>query len=282
MNRTSSLRLPKLTVATAVGCLLLASATMVAQAIPADSLLSGFEPSDDFLLVIAGKEQPKAEIFFSEKARCYLLLSSELPSPVLINAPAMSVETVDLMKVSRHPDGTIDLLADAALAPSGKYTVHDTNIEFVVGGRAMQITKRPYMLGPHTGAELLANSLSYQKTAKNYSPDAGILKRLKGQKEKVRILTFFGSWCPHCKRHLPLLLKVEQGLTGSNFQFDYYGLPSPFNGEPEAEKYDVSGVPTAILFIGGKEVGRIPASQWSNPEVALDLQLNGPGRSAAR
>ena len=33
------------------------------------------------------------------------------------------------------------------------------------------------------------------------------------------------------------------------------------------------------LFIGGKEIGRIPNSQWSNPEVALDLQLNGPKNS---
>ena len=282
MTRNAPLPYPKLTMAALACCLVLLPVAAIAQAIPADSLLSGFEPSDDFLLVIGGKEQPKAEIFFSERARCYLLLSSELPSPVLINAPAMTVETVDLMKVSRHPDGTIDLLADAVLEPSGKYTVRDTNIDFTVNGRSAQITKRPYMLGPHTGSELLANSLSYQKTAKNYTPDAGILKRLKGQKEKVRILTFFGSWCPHCKRHLPLLLKVEQGLAGSNIQFDYYGLPSPFNGEPEAEKYGVTGVPTAILFIGGKEVGRLPASQWSNPEVALDLQLNGPGKAAAR
>jgi thiol-disulfide isomerase/thioredoxin len=109
-----------------------------------------------------------------------------------------------------------------------------------------------------------------------------ILKRLKGHKEAVRVLTFFGTWCPHCKQRLPLLLKVEQGLAGSKFQFEYYGLPSPFDSEPEAKSHKIDGVPTAILYVGDKEIGRIPHSQWSNPEVALDLQLNGPGRSKAR
>ena len=261
---------------------ILVPASAGAQAAPADAHFQGFVPNDDFVLVVAGKEQPRAEVFYSERARAYLVLTSELASPVLINAPAMTVETVDLMKVARQADGSIDLLADASLSPSGKYQIRETDIEFEVAGRTIQLKQAPWVLGKHSGTEVLSASLSYQKTAKGYSPDATIIKRLRSQKEKIRVLTFFGSWCPHCKRHLPLLLKVEQALAGSNFEFDYYGLPSPFSGEPEAEKYKVSGVPTAILFRGGKEIGRIPASQWSNPEVALDLQINGPGQSGKR
>jgi thiol-disulfide isomerase/thioredoxin len=253
-----------------------------AQAVPADAFFRGFEPNGDFLLTIAGKEEPKAEILRSESARSYLILSSELASPILVNVPGGTVETVQLMKVARQPDGTVDLLADATLAAGGKFQVQGANIEFQIDGKLLQLRQRPYVLGLTSGTSLLASSPSYQKTAKGYAPDAGILKRLKAQKEPVRVLTFFGSWCPHCKRHLPLLLKVEQGLAGSKFQFDYYGLPHPFDSEPEAKKYGIDGVPTAILFVGGKEVGRIPASQWSNPEVALDLQLNGPGRANTR
>jgi hypothetical protein len=75
-------------------------------------------------------------------------------------------------------------------------------------------------------------------------------------------------------------LRVEEALSGSKFQFEYYGLPRPFDGDAEAKKHDVHSVPTAILFAGDEEVGRIPTTQWSNPEIALDLQLNGPGRKA--
>jgi thiol-disulfide isomerase/thioredoxin len=172
--------------------------------------------------------------------------------------------------------------ADATLEKAGNYTIRESEISFTVAGKELVLKQRPWKLGKLTGAELLASNPGYQRGAKSYTPDAAILKRLKGHKEAVRVLTFFGTWCPHCKQRLPLLLKVEQGLAGSKFQFEYYGLPSPFDSEPEAKSHKIDGVPTAILYVGDKEIGRIPHSQWSNPEVALDLQLNGPGRSKAR
>ena len=164
------------------------------------------------------------------------------------------------------------------MQPAGKYVVDGPNISFSYSNRQLRMSPRPYLLGKHTGAELLAHNPAYVRKANAYTPDAAIMKRLKAQKEPVRILTFFGSWCPHCSAHVPLLLKVEQGLAGGKIQFDYLGMPKgPEFGEvPEAKQYKIDGVPTSILFIGGKEIGRIPNSQWSNPEVALDLQLNGP------
>ena len=261
---------------------LLAAAPLAAQAVPSDAHYKGFQPEGDFILTVGGKDQPSAEIFKSEGARSFLVISSELPSPVLINSAAKSVETVDLMKVSRQVDGSIDLLADATLESAGSYTIGEKDIAFTVAGKELTLKQRPWMLGKHTGPELLASNPGYQRGAKSYTPDAAIVKRLKAHKESVRVLTFFGSWCPHCKARLPLLLKVEQGLAGSKIQFDYYGLPSPFDSEPEAKSHKIDGVPTAILYVDGKEIGRIPNSQWSNPEVALDLQLNGPGRAKTR
>jgi len=263
----------------ALAALLLGAGPLVAQAVPADSVYRGFLADSDLILTIAGKEQPAAEVYKAEQARSFLVISSELPSPILINAASKSVETVDLMKVSRQVDGSIDLLADATLESAGTYTIREKDIAFTIAGKELALKQRPWQLGRKTGAELLASNPGYQRGAKSYTPDAAILKRLKGHKDPVRVLTFFGTWCPHCKQRLPLLLKVEQALAGGRFQFEYYGLPSPFDSEPEAKSHKVDGVPTAILYVGDKEVGRIPHSQWSNPEVALDLQLNGPGRS---
>ncbi len=255
-----------------------ASASAAAQTVPADAVLRNFELSGDFVLAIDGKEQPKAEIYFSESARAYVLIAAEFPSPILVSAPTQSVDTIDLMKVSKQPNGVIDLLADAVFEPAGKYKVEGPNIEFTYSGKKLRVSPRPYLIGKHTGQELLAYNPSYERKARNYTPDAGIMKRLKERKEPVRILTFFGSWCPHCSTHVPLLLKVEQGLAGGRFQFEYVGMPkgAAFGDVPEAKQYKVTGVPTAILFVGDKEIGRIPNAQWANPEVALDLQLNGP------
>jgi len=256
----------------------LTAGPVAAQAVPADAVLRNFEISGDFILAIDGKEQPKAEIYFSETARAHILIAAELPSPILISAATQSVDTIDLMKVAKQPTGTIDLLADAVMEPAGKYTVDGPNISFSYAGKKLRLSPRPYLLGKHTGAELLAHNPAYVRKANAYTPDAGIMKRLKSQKEPVRILTFFGSWCPHCSAHVPLLLKVEQGLSGSKFQFEYLGMPKGpgFAEVSEAKQYKVTGVPTSIFFIGDKEIGRIPNTQWSNPEVALDLQVNGP------
>lgn len=254
------------------------AAPPAARAVPSDAVLRNFELSGDFILVVDGKEQPKAEIYQSEPARAFVVIASELVSPLLISAATQSVDTVDLMKVAKQPSGAIDLLADAVLQPAGRYKVDGPNIEFTYSGKTLRLVPRPYLLGKHTGAELLAHNPSYGRRARDYNPDIGIMKRLKAQKQPVRILTFFGSWCPHCSQHVPLLLKVEQGLAGSRIQFEYLGMPKgPAFGEvPEAKKYKIDGVPTAILFLADQEIGRIPNSQWSNPEVALDLQLNGP------
>lgn len=249
-----------------------------AQPVPSDAVLRNFELSGDFVLLVDGKDQPKAEIYFSETARAFVVITPDFPSPILITASTQSVDTIDLMKVAKQPTGTIDLLADAVMQPAGKYVVDGPNISFPYSNRQLRMSPRPYLLGKHTGAELLAHNPAYVRKANAYTPDAAIMKRLKAQKEPVRILTFFGSWCPHCSAHVPLLLKVEQGLAGGKIQFDYLGMPKgPEFGEvPEAKQYKIDGVPTSILFVGGKEIGRIPNSQWSNPEVALDLQLNGP------
>ena len=262
--------------------LLLVAGFAGAQAAPPAAPLRGLLADGDWMLQVNGKDQPAAEIFGTEPARAFLLISSELPSPLLLSVAGGTVETVDLMKVSRQIDGSIDLLPGASLGSAVKYTVRESDITFDIAGKTVVMKPRPWKLGLHKGPELLSSNPVYQRGAKGYNPDTAILKRLKDHKESVRVLTFFGSWCPHCKAHLPLLLKVEQGLTGSKIQFDYYGLPRPFGDDAEAKKYGITGVPTAILFVDGKEIGRIPNSQWSNPEVALDLQLNGPGRSKGR
>jgi len=249
-----------------------------ARAQGADSRFSDFAPSGDWILVIDGVEKPKAKIYDSQRAGALLVRSADLDSPVLIDIAGRSVATLDLLKVYERPDGAVDLLADAVLAPAGTFDVVDrTSARFTLAGHEVVLKPHPWLLGAHNGVEVLDSSIGYQWRAKRYEPNAEAIAHLRKLKVKgdVRVLTFFGSWCPHCKEHLPLLLKTEQRLAGSKIHFDYYGLPSGFVGEPEATKWDVSGVPTAIVLVDGKEVGRIPNASWSSPEMALDVILNG-------
>jgi thiol-disulfide isomerase/thioredoxin len=246
-----------------------------AAAQPADALFRGFEPTGDWQLVVQGQEVPKARIYDATRAQALLVITSEFASPVLIDRAGRTVATLDLMKVAERPDGTVDLLADALLEPAGALEVAQTEGRFRIGGKAAAVRPLPWKIGPQRGADLLAADAGYRWRAGRFAPDAEALRALRDESRQVRVLTFFGTWCPHCREHLPYLLRSEQELAGARIRFEYHGLPSPFTGEPEAAKWGVSGVPTTIVLVGGKEVGRIPNSGWTHPEVAVREILRG-------
>lgn len=250
------------------------AAPATAQAV--DSLLAGFEPSGDWVLAVDGQEKPKARIYYSKGARAIIVRSADFPSPVLLDVAGRSVQTLDLMKVAERPDGSLDVLADAVLQPSGALTLTGKEASFTVAGRKGVLTEAPFQVGDRTGAQLLESSAWYRYSAARYTPDAETLGRLRAEKRDVRLLTFFGTWCPHCKEHLPHLLKVEQMLDGSGIDFDYYGLPpTRVADEPQARKFGINGVPIGVVMVDGREVGRISGSGWYAPERALADVLAG-------
>jgi len=249
--------------------------TRAVAAQPADALFRGFEPTGEWALLVQGKEAARAKIYDSTRAQALLIVSSEFASPVLIDRAGRTVATLDLMKVAERADGTVDLLADALLEPAGALEVARNEGRFRIGDKAAAVRPQPWKLGPQGGAALLASNAGYQWRARRFAPDAESLAALRAERRDVRVLTFFGTWCPHCREHLPLLLRAEQELAGAAIRFDYHGLPSPFSGEAEAAKWGVTSVPTAIVLVGGKEAGRIPGSGWSHPEIALREILRG-------
>ena len=64
-------------------------------------------------------------------------------------------------------------------------------------------------------------------------------------------------------------MQVENALKGSKVGFEYYGLPRGFGDEPQAQQYDIKNIPTAIVRVGGQEVGRIEGGDWDKPEAKL-------------
>src|SRR5436309_1227138 len=95
----------------------------LAQGVPADAVLKSFKPNGDYTVVIDGKEVANAEVYFLERPPAFLVMSSKLPSPVLLSVSNQTAETLQLMKVAKREDGTVDVLADAVLAPQGPLTV---------------------------------------------------------------------------------------------------------------------------------------------------------------
>ncbi|HYH47451.1 MAG TPA: thioredoxin family protein [Thermoanaerobaculia bacterium] len=282
-------RAPAVPARAATGPLLLVLVALVALAalpaaaqMPSDAVFKDFVRTGDYILVVDGKEVPAAEIYMTQRVPTILILSSALPSPVLLSPRTQGVETVSVMKIAKQPDGTVDLLADADPAPQGQFTIQkDQVVAFTVGGRKAQLKEKPPLLGLRQAADLRAYSPTYGQGAKAYRPDGEAIAALRRSGKPVTVRVYFGSWCSFCKRYLPNLLRVEDELKGSKVKIEYFGLPHDMN-DPEAKRLKVSGVPTGIVYVNGKEAGRITGNSWSTPETSLTTILGAAGGARGR
>lgn len=251
-----------------------------AQAVPSDAVLRGFQKIGDYMLMVNGKADKGGEIYQNDRIPAYLILGSTLPSPVLLTPRAGTVETVQLMKVVKQKDGSVDLLADATLAPQGKFQMQDQNVVFTSEGRKVSLTPKPPILGLRRGADLKSYSPEYARSAQVYAPNAGMIAALKKVAQPATVRVFFGSWCPHCKQIVPQVLKVEDQLGGSKIRFEYYGLPRDFK-DPEVKRLNIKSVPTAVIYVNGRVAGRVEGNDWNAaPEASLSRLLGG-GKPAA-
>jgi len=262
----------------ALFALALAGPALAQAAQPVDSVLKGFARTGEYLLTVNGKPVPAAEIYRNERLPAYLIVTPAFPSPVLLMPGTMAVETVAAAKLVRQKDGTVAVAADADTRPQGKFRIEGDKVVFTSEGRKGSLGSNPPLLGIHRAPDLKNHSPEYMVGARAYTPNAQVIAALKKQTKPVKVRVFFGSWCPHCKQHLPYLLRVEDEIrgSGSSIQFEYYGLPKVgFSDDPEARKYGVDGVPLGIVFVDGKEAGRISGGGWDSPETALNSILRG-------
>jgi thiol-disulfide isomerase/thioredoxin len=243
--------------------------------VPSDSVLRGFQPIGEYVLIVNGK--PVAGDIYQNQLPAILVMSSSLSSPMLLTPGANKVETVHIMKVAKQPDGSVDLLADAVLAPIGQFKLDGENVAFSYEGKKVSLNPKPPLVGRHGAQDLKTHNPMYLRTANTYKPNGAAIASLMKNAKPVTVRVYFGSWCPHCRQHVPLILKVEDQLKGSQVKFEYVGLKKPPEGwnDPEVKKLNVKGVPTGIVYSNGKEIGRIIGENWDAPEIQLNKIVAG-------
>lgn len=247
--------------------------------------LAGFQNHGDYVLSVDGKPVPAAEIYRNDRVPAILVLTSALPTPVLLTPRAGTVEKVNVMKIAKQPDGVVNLLPSPTAGMIGKFQTQGENVSFTYDNRKAVLSAKPPLVGLHAAAALKGYSPEYVRISKTYKPNALALADLKKEAQPVTVRVVFGSWCPHCRSHLPYLLRVEDELKGSKVKFEYFGLPRPPQAweHPEVKRLGVNGVPTGVVYVGGKEIGRIIGEAWETPEVILNriVQTNKTKKASA-
>ena len=71
--------------------------------------------------------------------------------------------------------------------------------------------------------------------------------------DKLTVVDFFADWCGPCRKLSPILEEVEQELS-DRVKFTKINTDENI---PVAQKYQISGIPTLLLFKNGEIIERM-------------------------
>lgn len=235
----------------------------------AQSVLAGFEPFDQYVLEVDGAVDKEAEIFVQRRLPAFLVLPSSSNSPYLLGIRNRLVQSVNLMKVTSTANGNMDLAQDAVSGTVGPLQQSTDGFSFSVDGKRYQLKEKPVFLGLARGSGLEEYADRYKIGAEAYTPDAEALEAIRNAEGKVHVRIYFGSWCPFCQRYVPHMVRVAKEISAANVTIDFYGLPKGISSDPVAAEARINSVPTGVVFVDGKEVGRLMQDDWRAPEKTI-------------
>ena len=77
------------------------------------------------------------------------------------------------------------------------------------------------------------------------------------QSHKPTVAFFYQPTCPHCRRMVPALTELSEQYSDRVEFVKINGAVSPL-----AERYDIRGYPTVLVFVDGREVRRLRGEKF--------------------
>jgi hypothetical protein len=137
------------------------------------------------------------------------------------------------------------------------------------------------LLGRVSPASILAVSPAWQEEHDAYTPDPEDVKILAELSRKARVDVYFGSWCGDSQREVPRFLKILDVAVPRRLKVRYLALDRTKSHPARlVEGVGIERVPTFVLHVGGREIGRIVETPQSTLEHDLAVLVAGvpPGR----
>jgi len=126
------------------------------------------------------------------------------------------------------------------------------------------------LVGPVSREDILAHSPAWRDGVAAYAPDPAAIEKLRGLTSETRIEVFLATWCRDSVAHVPAFFKVLDLADTPRLEVSYVALPrareerAPYCGDRAIER-----IPTFIVFVGGREAGRIVET----PETSVEADL---------
>ena len=240
--------------------------------------------SSEYQVEINGKASLEARLFSATGRPGILVIAPEFKQPLVIDTGERQIMMVDLDSVL--PGAALDevkLRDDEIHGPALPYTTDPEGIIFYLDGKRIKVGHRPALVGPTTVDVILSQLPAYRKGMDEYVPGEADLADLRAWAIPVKVEVWFGSWCPHCRETVPKMMKSIAAASNTNIQLVFTGVPRPpFKDYVPAKEKNITGVPTFIVYDGGREIGRIstiPAGSSLEHELAKVLDADPQRKS---
>jgi hypothetical protein len=126
------------------------------------------------------------------------------------------------------------------------------------------------LLGRVRPEAILSISEEWRTNRDAYEPSETDVRRIASLQVGATLDVYFGGWCSDSRREVPRLLKVLDRASPRHLKVRFFGL-NRTKKEPVrlVKRGAIERVPTFILLVGGREVGRIVET----PQTSLEHDL---------
>jgi hypothetical protein len=129
---------------------------------------------------------------------------------------------------------------------------------------------QPELLGPLTRDVLFEKLPDWRAVAEAYQPKPDCVEKLRAQAREVRVEIYLGTWCPDSKAHVSEYFKVMELAEAPAIRTVCIGIPrDKAQRAPYYQGKDIVRLPTFVVFVDGREAGRIVET----PERSVEEDL---------
>lgn len=138
--------------------------------------------------------------------------------------------------------------------------------------------RHPPLLGRVRPEAILEISPEWQRGHDDYRPDPRDLETIFHAPDHSLVMVYFGSWCSDSVVAVPRFLKILDEARAPHLKARYVGVDRS-KKEPagKLEGVGLELVPTFVLSVDGREIGRIVETPATTLEHDLALLLRGVG-----
>lgn len=218
-----------------------------------------------------------AQVFQSPDFRRLLVLPDDGESGWVLDLEALKRMTVSVVEIGLE-DNRVEMPNLTKRAFDGIVERREAELAFAADGGVVRIAPGEPLVGEVTRELMLRRRPDYAAAAAAYSPDPAAVAVLKTRKTPVEIFVFFGTWCSHCRRYLPGLIRTLELTQNPLLKVRYVAI-DPDKRKPKEllSRFQVKLTPTIVVLSHGKEVGRIVADPTTTIERDLvNLVVKAP------